>query len=114
MAKNRYSTQSRAYKVYNKRTRVIVETIHVNFDELPQMASDQADETVSTSNELDFPLSLMFDELFNGSSLVVSKSSDVPVADARDKHQQQNTTPSTSIIVAVDLPLLNTTPEEIQ
>nr|GEX18367.1 retrovirus-related Pol polyprotein from transposon TNT 1-94 [Tanacetum cinerariifolium] len=35
-----YSTQSRAYMVYNKRTRVIVETIHVNFDELPQMASD--------------------------------------------------------------------------
>nr|GEW10501.1 hypothetical protein [Tanacetum cinerariifolium] len=34
-----YSTQSRAYKVYNKRTRVIVETIHVNFNELPQMAS---------------------------------------------------------------------------
>nr|GFB65450.1 Gag-Pol polyprotein [Tanacetum cinerariifolium] len=35
-----YSTQSRAYKVFNKRTRVIVETIHENFDELPQMASD--------------------------------------------------------------------------
>nr|GEU61164.1 retrovirus-related Pol polyprotein from transposon TNT 1-94 [Tanacetum cinerariifolium] len=35
-----YSTQSRAYRVYNKRTRVIVETIHVNFDELPQMSSD--------------------------------------------------------------------------
>nr|GEV99740.1 retrovirus-related Pol polyprotein from transposon TNT 1-94 [Tanacetum cinerariifolium] len=35
-----YSTQSRAYRVYNKRTRVIVETIHVNFEELPQMASD--------------------------------------------------------------------------
>nr|GEW36616.1 hypothetical protein [Tanacetum cinerariifolium] len=35
-----YSTQSRAYWVFNKRTRVIVETIHVNFDELPQMASD--------------------------------------------------------------------------
>ncbi|GKE46768.1 integrase, catalytic region, zinc finger, CCHC-type containing protein, partial [Tanacetum coccineum] len=35
-----YSTQSRVYRVYNKRTRVIVETIHVNFDELPQMASD--------------------------------------------------------------------------
>nr|GEY33498.1 retrovirus-related Pol polyprotein from transposon TNT 1-94 [Tanacetum cinerariifolium] len=32
--------QSRAYRVFNKRTRVIVETIHVNFDELPQMASD--------------------------------------------------------------------------
>nr|GEX12328.1 ribonuclease H-like domain, reverse transcriptase, RNA-dependent DNA polymerase [Tanacetum cinerariifolium] len=35
-----YPTQSRAYMVYNKRTRVIVETIHVNFDELPHMASD--------------------------------------------------------------------------
>nr|GEW63538.1 retrovirus-related Pol polyprotein from transposon TNT 1-94 [Tanacetum cinerariifolium] len=35
-----YSTQSRSYRVFNKRTRVIVETIHVNFDELPQMASD--------------------------------------------------------------------------
>nr|GEW53754.1 hypothetical protein [Tanacetum cinerariifolium] len=32
--------QSRAYRVFNKRTRVIVETIHVNFDELPHMASD--------------------------------------------------------------------------
>ncbi|GKE47621.1 retrovirus-related pol polyprotein from transposon TNT 1-94, partial [Tanacetum coccineum] len=35
-----YSNQSRAYTVFNKRTRVIVETIHVNFDELPLMASD--------------------------------------------------------------------------
>ncbi|GJW20424.1 retrovirus-related pol polyprotein from transposon TNT 1-94 [Tanacetum coccineum] len=35
-----YSNQSRAYRVFNKRTRIIVETIHVNFDELPQMASD--------------------------------------------------------------------------
>nr|GFB73488.1 copia protein [Tanacetum cinerariifolium] len=35
-----YSTQSRAYGEFNKRTRVIVETIYVNFDELPQMASD--------------------------------------------------------------------------
>nr|GFD42875.1 retrovirus-related Pol polyprotein from transposon TNT 1-94 [Tanacetum cinerariifolium] len=34
-----YSTQSRAYRVYNKRTRVIMESIHVNFDELPKMAS---------------------------------------------------------------------------
>nr|GFC74243.1 retrovirus-related Pol polyprotein from transposon TNT 1-94 [Tanacetum cinerariifolium] len=37
----RYSTQSRAYRVFIKRTIVIVESIHVNFDELPQMASNQ-------------------------------------------------------------------------
>nr|GEW75587.1 Gag-Pol polyprotein [Tanacetum cinerariifolium] len=36
-----YSTQSRAYRVFNKRKRVIVETFHVNIDELPQMVSDQ-------------------------------------------------------------------------
>nr|GEZ79456.1 hypothetical protein [Tanacetum cinerariifolium] len=35
-----YSTQLRAYRVFKKRTRVIMESIHVNFDELPQMASD--------------------------------------------------------------------------
>ncbi|GJV03396.1 retrovirus-related pol polyprotein from transposon TNT 1-94 [Tanacetum coccineum] len=139
-----YSTQSRAYRVYNKRTRVIVETIHVNFDELPQMASDhvssdpvpqclttalehdslspgpqsqenvpQAAETVTTSNELDLLFSLMFDELLNGTTQVVSKSSAVTTADAPNQRQQQHTTPSTSTTVAADTPPLNiqTTPE---
>nr|GFA47319.1 putative LRR receptor-like protein kinase [Tanacetum cinerariifolium] len=35
-----YSNQLRAYRVFNKRTRVIMESIHVNFDEFPLMASD--------------------------------------------------------------------------
>ncbi|GKF15115.1 hypothetical protein Tco_0056577, partial [Tanacetum coccineum] len=35
-----YSTQSKAYKIFIKRTRIIVETIDVNFEELPQMVSD--------------------------------------------------------------------------
>nr|GFA68688.1 Gag-Pol polyprotein [Tanacetum cinerariifolium] len=117
-----YSTQSRAYKVLNKRTRVIIESIHVNFDELPQMASDhvssdptpecqrmalehdslspaiqrqanvpQADRTVTTSNELDLLFSLMFNELLNGSSKVVSKSSAVSSADAPNQRQQHTT-----------------------
>nr|GFA16347.1 hypothetical protein [Tanacetum cinerariifolium] len=34
-----YSTQSRAYRVFYKGTRVIVETVHVKFDELPQIVS---------------------------------------------------------------------------
>nr|GEV25255.1 hypothetical protein [Tanacetum cinerariifolium] len=37
---NRTLVESRANRVFNKRSRVIVETILVNFDELPQMASD--------------------------------------------------------------------------
>nr|GFB87950.1 retrovirus-related Pol polyprotein from transposon TNT 1-94 [Tanacetum cinerariifolium] len=36
-----YSNQSKDYRVFNKRTRVIMESIHVNFDELPPMTSDQ-------------------------------------------------------------------------
>nr|GEY39470.1 retrovirus-related Pol polyprotein from transposon TNT 1-94 [Tanacetum cinerariifolium] len=114
-----YSTQSRAYRVFNKRTRVIVETIHVKFDELPQMALDQvsydpapecqrmavehdslsfgpqsqenvtqADKTVTTSNELDFLFSSMFNELLNGSFKVVLKSSAISTADAPNQRQQ--------------------------
>ncbi|GJT63936.1 hypothetical protein Tco_1015416 [Tanacetum coccineum] len=46
-----------------------------------------ADETVTTSlNELDMLFSPMFDEYFNGATLVVSKSSIVPTTDAFDKH----------------------------
>nr|GFC65621.1 hypothetical protein [Tanacetum cinerariifolium] len=117
-----YSNQSSAYRVFNKRTRVIMESIHVNFDELPQMASDQissdpapecqtmalnhdslspaiqrqandpqADRTVTTSNELDLLFSLMFDKLLNGSSKLVSKSSDVSAADAPNQRQNHTT-----------------------
>nr|GEX78265.1 hypothetical protein [Tanacetum cinerariifolium] len=119
-----YSTKSRAYRVFNKKTRVIMESIHVNFDELPQMASDQissdpepecqtiafkhnslsldrkcqenvshGDKTVTTLNELDLLFSPMFDELLNGPSQVVSKSSAVPTADESIQRQQPQTTP---------------------
>nr|GEU50686.1 integrase, catalytic region, zinc finger, CCHC-type, peptidase aspartic, catalytic [Tanacetum cinerariifolium] len=94
----RYSTQLRAYRVFNKRTRVIMESIHVNFDKLPHMASDHVSSdpapeyrTVTTSNELDLLFSQMFDALFNGSSKVVSKSSAVSTADAHNQRQQHTT-----------------------
>ncbi|GJR03455.1 retrovirus-related pol polyprotein from transposon TNT 1-94 [Tanacetum coccineum] len=133
-----YSTQSKAYRVFNKRTRIIVETIHVNFDELPQMASDhvssdldpqcsttvleqdslspgpqsqenvpQVAETVTTSNELELLYSLMFSELLNGTSPVVSKSSAVHAADNPDKRQQHNTTHTSTTIDVADPPPLN-------
>ncbi|GJQ90663.1 retrovirus-related pol polyprotein from transposon TNT 1-94 [Tanacetum coccineum] len=47
-----------------------------------------------------FLFSLMFDELLNETSSVVSKSSVVTIADAPYQRQQHNTTPSTSTIVA--------------
>nr|GFA34207.1 hypothetical protein [Tanacetum cinerariifolium] len=51
----------------------------------------EKDKTVTTSNELDLLFSLMFDELFNGSSKVVSKSSAVSTADAPNQRQQHTT-----------------------
>ncbi|GJZ23283.1 hypothetical protein Tco_0560742 [Tanacetum coccineum] len=56
----------------------------LNVKEVPQ-----ADETVTTSNELDLLFSMMFDELLNGSPTVVSKTFAVTTADASDKRQQQ-------------------------
>ncbi|GJX37978.1 retrovirus-related pol polyprotein from transposon TNT 1-94 [Tanacetum coccineum] len=35
-----YSTQSKGYHVYNKRTRLIAESIHIKFDEIKEMMSD--------------------------------------------------------------------------
>ncbi|GJR80551.1 retrovirus-related pol polyprotein from transposon TNT 1-94 [Tanacetum coccineum] len=95
-----YYTQSRAYRVYNKRTRLIVETIHVNFDELPRMASDH----VSSDPVPQCPTTALEHESL---ILVVSKSSVVTTADEPNQHQQQHTTPSTSTTVAADTPILN-------
>ncbi|GKD45645.1 retrovirus-related pol polyprotein from transposon TNT 1-94 [Tanacetum coccineum] len=66
-----------------------------------------------TSNELDLIFSLMFDELLNGTTQVVSKSSAVTTADAPNQCQQPHTTPSTSITVAANTSPLNiqTTPD---
>ncbi|GKA98940.1 retrovirus-related pol polyprotein from transposon TNT 1-94, partial [Tanacetum coccineum] len=67
----------------------------------------QAAETVTTSNEMDLLFSLMFDELLNGTTLVVSKSSAVIATDAPNQRQHHNTTSSTSTTVAADIPPLN-------
>ncbi|GJU53156.1 putative ribonuclease H-like domain-containing protein [Tanacetum coccineum] len=103
-----YSTQSKAYRVFNKRTRMIVETIHVNFDKLPQMTSNHvSSDPVTTSNELELLYSLMFSELLNGTSPVVLKSSAVHAADNPDKHQQHNTTHTSTTTDVADPPPLN-------
>nr|GEU54437.1 hypothetical protein [Tanacetum cinerariifolium] len=92
----RYSTQSRAYRVFNKRKRVIVESVQVNFDELPQMASDHvSSDPVPECQRME----LAHDSLSPGLQCqenvphVVSKSSAVTTANAPNHHQQQQTTP---------------------
>ncbi|GKB69920.1 retrovirus-related pol polyprotein from transposon TNT 1-94 [Tanacetum coccineum] len=36
-----YAPAKKAFQIYNKRTRMIIETIHIDFDELTTMASEQ-------------------------------------------------------------------------
>ncbi|GKB60867.1 retrovirus-related pol polyprotein from transposon TNT 1-94 [Tanacetum coccineum] len=67
----------------------------------------QPAETGTMSNELDLLFSLMFDELLNGTTPVVSKSSAVTTTDVPNQHQQQHITPSTSTTVSTDTPPLN-------
>nr|GFC68030.1 hypothetical protein [Tanacetum cinerariifolium] len=60
-----------------------------NLDKMKEKGKvTQTDRTVTTSNELDLLFSLMFDELLNGSSKVVPKSSAVSAADAPNQRQQ--------------------------
>nr|GEZ00892.1 retrovirus-related Pol polyprotein from transposon TNT 1-94 [Tanacetum cinerariifolium] len=95
-----YSTQPRVYWVFNKRTRVIVETIHVNFDELSQMASDyvssnpgpQCQRTALEHDSLSFGPQCQ-ENVTQADRTVVSKSSAVSTADAPNQCQQQHTTP---------------------
>nr|GFC07917.1 Gag-Pol polyprotein [Tanacetum cinerariifolium] len=56
-----YSTQSRAYKVFNKRTRMIMESIHVNFDEMPQMASAHNSSDPAPSRQTMASVQISFD-----------------------------------------------------
>ncbi|GKF41635.1 integrase, catalytic region, zinc finger, CCHC-type containing protein, partial [Tanacetum coccineum] len=46
-----YSTQSKGYRVYNKRTRLMVESIHLRFDEIKEMsATSVANDTSGLSS----------------------------------------------------------------
>nr|GEY91296.1 retrovirus-related Pol polyprotein from transposon TNT 1-94 [Tanacetum cinerariifolium] len=89
-----YSNQSRAYRVFNKRTSVIMESIHVNFDELPLMVSDQISSDPAPESQT---MALNHDSLspvIQCQGKVVSKSFAISAADAPNQHQHQNhTTP---------------------
>nr|GFB73279.1 Gag-Pol polyprotein [Tanacetum cinerariifolium] len=82
--------------VVERRNRTLVETMVLEHDSLSlgrkcQENVSHGDKTGTTSNELDLLFSPMFDELLNGSSKVVSKSSAVSAADAPNQRQHLTT-----------------------
>ncbi|GJW08517.1 retrovirus-related pol polyprotein from transposon TNT 1-94 [Tanacetum coccineum] len=64
-----YAPTKKAFRIYNRRTRRIIETIHVDFDELTAMASDNQQSGPATfhemtpANPIDILFQPMFDEL---------------------------------------------------
>ncbi|GKD98108.1 retrovirus-related pol polyprotein from transposon TNT 1-94, partial [Tanacetum coccineum] len=72
-----YAPKKKAYRIYNRRTRKIIEIIHVDFDELMAMASEQSS-LEPALNEMT-PATPMFDEFFSPSASVASL---VPVEEA--------------------------------
>ncbi|GKC18794.1 retrovirus-related pol polyprotein from transposon TNT 1-94 [Tanacetum coccineum] len=120
-----YSKTSRGFRIYNRRTKKIMETIHVKFDELTTMASEHdclepvlqrfnnnnsSAETMNTPSkeDLDNLFGPMFEEYFE------KRSSDTPINSAAQPTQFHEDSPSTSSIIVEDheAPPIETTSDE--
>nr|GEX52863.1 zinc finger, CCHC-type [Tanacetum cinerariifolium] len=74
-----YSKESAAFRIYNKRTRKIHESVNVNFDEISEMASKQFSLEPGLSN---------LNEMRKSSHLLVSKVSEASKKDLEDLFQK--------------------------
>nr|GEU85945.1 hypothetical protein [Tanacetum cinerariifolium] len=127
-----YAPTKKAFRIYNRRTRRIVETIHVDFDELMAMASEQISTgptlkdmtpaTISSGlveksssstpyvppsrNDWDLLFQPMFDELLNPSTSVDHQAVEVitPIADVIPLIQADSTSSPSSTTVDHDAP----------
>ncbi|GJY08219.1 retrovirus-related pol polyprotein from transposon TNT 1-94 [Tanacetum coccineum] len=96
-----YSTQSKGYRVYNKRTRLIVESIHINFDEIKELSKasgyDNSSPIPKLQNLSFERTEMMFEH--NSSSLNI---------------HDQNNEPSSSMLVPKFSPSTNTNAPSLQ
>ncbi|GKF63645.1 hypothetical protein Tco_0187093, partial [Tanacetum coccineum] len=120
-----YSETSRRFRIYNRRTKKIMETIHVKFDELTVMASEHdclelelqrfnnhnsSAEIMNTPSkeDLDNLFGPMFEEYFE------KKSSDTPINSDAQPTQDYEDSSSTSLIIVEEheAPPIVTTSDE--
>nr|GFC57522.1 hypothetical protein [Tanacetum cinerariifolium] len=139
-----YAPSKKAFRIYNRRTRRIVETIHVDFDELTAMASEQSSSgpalnemtpgTISSGlvqkssssasyvppsrNDWDLLFQPIFDELLNPPPSVVNQAAEViaPIAEVIPQGDADSTGSPSSTTVDQDAPSpsKSLTPTEIQ
>nr|GEW33067.1 retrovirus-related Pol polyprotein from transposon TNT 1-94 [Tanacetum cinerariifolium] len=132
-----YAPTKKAFQIHNQRTRRIVETIHVDFDELTKMASEQRSSgpalnemtpgTISSGlvqksspstsyvppsrNDWDLLFQPMFDELLNPLPSVVNLAPEViaPIAEVIPPVHADSTSSPSSTTVDQDAPSLSKT-----
>nr|GFB59920.1 retrovirus-related Pol polyprotein from transposon TNT 1-94 [Tanacetum cinerariifolium] len=133
-----YAPTKKAFRIYNRRTRRIVETIHVDFDELTAMASEQSSSgptlqemiprrissgivqksSSSTSyvppsrNDWDLLFQPLFDELLNPPPRVDNQDAEViaPIAEVIPQVADDSTSSPSLTTVDQDAPLPSKSP----
>ncbi|GJX08146.1 retrovirus-related pol polyprotein from transposon TNT 1-94 [Tanacetum coccineum] len=102
-----YATQSKGYKVYNKRTRLIVESIHINFNELKEvMTSDDNTSGLVPQRQM---------ALEHNSSCPAPKLQKTYVHNSTKlKIQDHNNEPSSSKLVPNVVPIVDETDTSLQ
>nr|GEV43547.1 retrovirus-related Pol polyprotein from transposon TNT 1-94 [Tanacetum cinerariifolium] len=132
-----YALTKKAFRIYNRWTRRIMETIHIDFDELTAMASEQSSsgpalnkmipgtislglvQTSSSStsyvppsrNDWDLLFQLMFDELLNPPPSVVNQAPEViaPIAEVIPSVHADSIGSPSSATIDQDAPSLSKT-----
>nr|GFA22080.1 retrovirus-related Pol polyprotein from transposon TNT 1-94 [Tanacetum cinerariifolium] len=88
-----YSADSCAYRVYNRRTKKIIETMNVSFDELSVMAFEQCSSKPGLQSELDLLFEAMYDDYIGGQPSTTART--IPPAQEpqlfKSKHDEEQT-----------------------
>ncbi|GJV15534.1 retrovirus-related pol polyprotein from transposon TNT 1-94 [Tanacetum coccineum] len=100
-----YAPTKKAFRIYNKRTRLITETVQVDFDELTAMASEQFSSSTHDSWNTQFRTRPMYNEYFNPPPSVAS-----PVPIVVDPDTADSTITPSSTTIDQDAPSPNNDP----
>nr|GFB28542.1 copia protein [Tanacetum cinerariifolium] len=95
-----YSADSCACRIYNRRTKKIMETMNVSFDELSAMAFEQHSSKSGLNSELDLLFEAMYDDYIGGQLSATART----VPPAQELQVRQSSTASTTIADTAPIP----------
>nr|GFB29491.1 retrovirus-related Pol polyprotein from transposon TNT 1-94 [Tanacetum cinerariifolium] len=95
-----YSADSCAYRVYNRRTKKIIETMNVSFDELSAMAFEQRSSKPGLNSELDLLFEAMYNDYIGGQPSATART----VPPAQEPQVRQSSTACTTIADTAPIP----------